>query len=66
MLKENLYDYVFSVIQEEECLLWDVTITEPERWINEYEEPSKQWGKNGTWLSRVIVKMLDTYKEDKP
>ncbi len=54
MSRGVLFDYTFDVVQEEECLIWDTAFTNPERWL--YED-------SGTWISRVVGKMLDTYKE---
>jgi hypothetical protein len=63
MSRGVLFDYTFEVIQEEECLIWDTVYTNPEKWLNEYCDEIVLWEVNGTWISRVIGKMTDTYKE---
>ena len=62
-MKGELHDYVFDVIQEEECLIWDTAITNPQKWLYEYCDDLEEWDESGTWMSRVVGKMLDTYKE---
>jgi hypothetical protein len=63
MSRGVLFDYTFAVIQDEECLIWDTAFTNPEKWLNEYCESIELWNENGTWISRVVGKMIDTYKE---
>ena len=63
MSKGALYDYVFDVLQEEENLIWDTAITDPQKWLYEYCDDLESWEENGTWLSRVSGRILDTYKE---
>ena len=60
-MKGGLHDYVFDVLQEEECLIWDTVVTNPQRWL--YEVDLEEWDESGTWMSRVVGKMIDTYKE---
>ncbi len=63
MGKGELHDYIFGVLQEEECLIWDTSVTNPIKWLDEYCDDMERWKDEGTWLSSVIVKMLDSYKE---
>jgi hypothetical protein len=59
MGKGELHDYVFDVIQEEECLIWDTAVTNPMKWLDEYCDYEEEM----SWMSRMVGKMLDTYKE---
>ena len=63
MSKGELHDYAFDVIQEEECLIWDTAITNPQKWLYDYSEDLAAWEESGTWMSRVVGKLIDTYKE---
>ena len=63
MSKGKLYDYVFEVVEEEECLLWDSSILEPSKWLNEDGSYMGAWETQGAWISRVVDEMMKTYKE---
>ena len=63
MTKGALHDLVFETVQEEECLIWDAIVTNPQEWLGEYCDEMEHWNENGTWLSKVVGKMLDSYKE---
>ena len=63
MSKGALYDEVMAIVQEEECLIWDTAVTNPQKWLHEYCDEMEWWEENGTWLSNVVGKMIDTYKE---
>lgn len=58
-----LHDYILDVVQEEECLIWDVSVMDPQKWLEEYCDNIEAWKNEGTWINRVVKKMLHTYKE---
>jgi hypothetical protein len=62
-MRGELFAYVFDIVQEEECLIWDIAITDPLKWLNEYCDDLEIWEEEGTWISSVVDKMLDSYKE---
>lgn len=63
MDKGPLHDLVFEIVQEEECLIWDTAVTNPKKWLGDYSDEMEYWNENGTWLSCVVGKVLDSYKE---
>ncbi len=56
-----LYTYVMDTLQDEELTLWDLVLTDPEEFAN-LEDLAETWDDDGSWLSKVADKMLNSYR----